>query len=104
MATVEEFPLTADPQKVAIKLVGATYRFRFGWAATEGGGWFIDIADIDGNPLINGLPLTAGEDVLQQIEYLGIPGEIRVVTDGSDLIEPTFENLGTNGKVLFISP
>jgi hypothetical protein len=104
MATVEEFPLRAEAQQIQITLGGIEYTVRFGWGDTADGGWFIDMTDIDGVPLLRGLPLTAGEDVLQQVAYLGIPGEIRVQTHGDDLVEPTYANLGANGKVLFITP
>ncbi|WP_038367831.1 hypothetical protein [Bosea sp. UNC402CLCol] len=104
MATVYEFPLLPQAQQMSITLGTVEYQVRFGWCDTPDGGWFIDIADIDGNPLVQGLPLTAGENVLQQFDYLGFPGEIRVMTDSSELVEPTYANLGTNGKVLFISP
>lgn len=104
MATVYEFPLLPQAQKMTITLATVEYQIRFGWCDAPDGGWFIDIADVDGNALINGLPLTAGENVLQQLDYLGFPGEIRVQTDSDTLVEPTYANLGSNGKVLFIAP
>lgn len=104
MVIVEEFPLRPEAQQIQITLGGIEYTVRFGWGDTADGGWFIDVTDIDGAPLLRGLPLTAGEDVLQQVAYLGIAGEIRVQTDGDDLVEPTYANLGANGKVLFITP
>lgn len=104
MATTQEFPLRPEAQQMTIQLGEASYSVRFGWADRPEGGWFLDIGDVNGNTLINGLPLTAGDNVLQQFDYLGIGGEIRVETDGNDLVEPTYANLGSNGKVLFITP
>lgn len=104
MAAVWEFPLLPQPQQMQVQLGEVDYTVRFGWCASPEGGWFIDIADVDGKPIIRGLTLTAGENILQQFDYLGIPGEIRVQTDSEPLVEPTFENLGSNGKVLFITP
>lgn len=104
MATVQEFPLRPEAQEMSITLGTTEYQVRFGWADTVDGGWFIDISALDGTPLLRGLPLTAGENVLQQFDYLGIPGEIRVMTDNDQLVEPTYANLGSNGKVLFITP
>lgn len=104
MATVQEFPLRPEAQKMTIQLGTSTYSVRFGWADSPEGGWFIDIGDVNGNALINGLPLTAGENILQQFDYLGIGGEIRVATDVDELREPTYDNLGSNGKVFFITP
>ena len=104
MATTYEFPLRPEAQQFRVQLGGADYVVRFGWGDTTEGGWFIDIADADDAPIVRGLALTAGENVLQQFDYLGIAGEIRVQTDGDDLVEPTYANLGSNGKVLFITP
>jgi hypothetical protein len=104
MATTYEFPLRPEAQQIRIQLGEADYVVRFGWGDTPDGGWFIDIADADAVPIVRGLALTAGENVLQQFNYLGIAGEIRVQTDGDDLVEPTYANLGSNGKVLFITP
>lgn len=97
------FPLLPQAQEMQIQLGDVDYTIRFGWCDTTDGGWFIDLSDVDGNPIIMGLPLTAGENVLQQFDYLKLPGEIRVQTDGSPLVEPTYDNLGSNGQVLFIS-
>lgn len=102
--TTYEFPLRPEAQQIRIQIGEVDYVVRFGWGDTPDGGWFIDIADADSVPLVRGLALTAGEDVLQQVSYLGIAGEIRVQTDGDDLVEPTYANLGSNGKVLFITP
>lgn len=104
MSTTYEFPLRPEAQQIRIQLGEAEYIVRFGWGDTTDGGWFIDISNADGAPLVRGLALTAGENVLQQFGYLGIPGEIRVQTDADDLVEPTYANLGRNGKVLFITP
>jgi len=101
--TTWAFPLLPQAQEMQIQLGAVEYTVRFGWGATTDGGWFIDLSDVDGNPILMGLPLTAGENVLQQFDYLGIPGEIRVQTDGNVLVEPTYANLGSNGQVLFIS-
>ena len=104
MSTTYEFPLRPEAQQIRIQLGTVEYIVRFGWGDTADGGWFIDISDAEAVPLLRGLALTAGENVLQQFDYLGIAGEIRVQTDGDDLVEPTYANLGSNGKVLFITP
>lgn len=102
---VQEFPLSPEAQKMSITLGTQEYSIRFAWCSAPGAeGWFIDIYALDDTPLARGLPLTAGEDVLQQLGYLGFEGEIRVATDDDTLVEPTYSNLGVNGKVYFISP
>lgn len=103
MAT-QEFPLLpATAQEMTITLGTKEYTVRFAWCATPEGGWFMDMYDLALEPMIRGLPLVAGVNVLQQFDYLQIPGEIRVQVDEDTLIEPTFENFGTTGKVVFIT-
>ncbi len=101
---VYDFPLRPEAQQMQITLATVEYSIRFGWCDSPDGGWFMDISSVDGLPLVLGLPLTAGENVLQQSDYLGFPGEIRVQTDDDPLVEPTYDNLGTSGRVLFITP
>lgn len=101
MATLE-FPLGPVAQRMEITLGSTEYTLRFFWCDSPEGGWTVDVYSIDETPLVQGLPLTAGEDVLQQLGYLGITGEIRVATDDDVTVEPTFSNLGSNGRVYFI--
>lgn len=65
--------------------------------------WVVDIADVDGNPLLNGVPIITGADLLGQFEYLGFEGQLIAQTDGDPMAVPTFENLGQQGHVYFIS-
>lgn len=97
-----EFPLGPVAQQMRITLGDVEYTVRFFWCDSTEGGWTVDITSVEGVPLVQGLPLTAGEDVLQQLSYLGITGEIRVATDDDDTVEPTFSNLGSNGRVYFV--
>lgn len=101
---VQEFPLNPESQRMQITLGSVEYIVRFYWCASLYPGWTMDISSLDDTPLARGLPLTAGEDVLQQLGYLGFEGEIRVATDDDQLIEPTYSNLGSNGRVYFITP
>ena len=101
---VQEFPLSPEAQRMQITLGTIEYTIRFYWCASSTPGWTIDVYDLGGDPMVLGLSLTAGEDVLQQLGYLGFEGEIRVATDDDQLVEPTYANLGINGRVFFITP
>lgn len=101
---VYEFPLRPEAQEMQITLATIEYTVKFGWCDSADGGWFIDVSGVDGLPIVRGVPLTAGENVLQQFAYLGFPGAIYVETDDNQLVEPTYDNLGTNGRVLFVTP
>lgn len=100
---IQEFPLSPEAQRMQITLGTVEYGIRFYWCASLYPGWNIDIYALDGASLARGIPLTAGEDVLQQLGYLGFEGQIRVATDDDVLVEPTYENLGTNGRVYFLT-
>lgn len=101
---VFEFPLSPSAQQMTVPIGDQEFTFRFAWADSPDGGWFMDISTVDGTPLARGLPLTAGENVLQQFDYLGIPGAIYVQTDADQFVEPTYDNFGLNGRVLLVTP
>jgi hypothetical protein len=101
---VFEFPLSPSAQQMTVPIGARELTFRFAWSDSPAGGWFVDISSIDGTPLVRGLPLTAGENVLQQFNYLGIGGAIHVQTDVDPLVEPTYDNLGLNGRVFLVMP
>lgn len=102
---VYEFPLLpAQAQEMQITLATQEYTVRFYWIDSPEGGWIIDIYDLTFEPLVRGLALTAGENVLQQFDYLGFPGAITVQVDEDPLLEPTFAGLGVTGRVMFTTP
>ena len=66
--------------------------------------WFMDIADANANPLACALPLITGADMLDDLEYLGIGGQLIVFTNGEDPNSiPTLYNLGTDSNVYFVT-
>jgi hypothetical protein len=103
MANIYEIPLTAQPQSFFITLGGIEYRLTLQWRETVGGGWFLDIADSTLNPIISGIPLVTGADLLGQYAYLGIPGKLGVATDGDPDAVPTFTNLGSQSHLYFVA-
>lgn len=82
---------------------GVAYNFRVFYVdAPDGdGGWMMDISDSLGNPLLAGVPLVTGADLLAQYAYLGIGGTIYVITDGDPSAPPTFQNLGVNSHLAY---
>lgn len=98
-----EIPLTAQPQTFTSTLVGVQYQFTLAWRDTDGGGWFLDIADASGNALLSGIPLVTGVDLLAQYGYLGFGFELWVQTDAAD-VPPTFTNLGTQSHLYCVVP
>lgn len=99
---VYEIPLTPAPQRFSISLAGTFYRLAILWRDNAQGGWVLDIATQDGTPIIGGIPLVTGCDLLAQYKYLGLGGALVVQTDHDPDAVPTFANLGVQGRLYFV--
>lgn len=103
MATFE-IPLTPAPQRFSISLGGQEYQLRLSYQNAPEAGWLLDINQSgSGTPIACGLPLVTGADLLGQYEYLGIPGQLWVATDGDPDAVPTYDNLGQGGRLYFVT-
>lgn len=96
-----EIPLTSVSQKFAIQLAGATYNLTVSWNTAPTGGWVLDIADSNDEPLVAGIPLVTGADLLAQYEYLNFGGQLLVQTDYDAFAVPQYGNLGTQSHLYF---
>jgi hypothetical protein len=54
-------------------------------------------------PIVACVPFITGADLLDGLEYLGIPGQLIVYTDGDDTAVPTLNNLGTESNLYFLT-
>ncbi len=97
-----QVPLISGPQTFPIVLGSTTYQFTFIYRNADQGGWILDIDDDAGNPLVHGIPLVTGTDLLSQYAYLGFSGSLYCQTLSDPDAVPTFENLGTDGCVFWI--
>lgn len=100
---IYEIPLASKPEAFQIKLAGVTYKLNVVWRDAPRGGWFLDISDAGGNAIVAGVPLVTGADLLAQYAYLGIGGELWVQTDGDPAAVPTFDNLGSESHLYFVT-
>lgn len=96
-----EIPLSPQPQRFFIPLNGANYQFTVQWRDADQGGWVLDIADAQGAPILSGVPLVTGADLLAQFAYLGIGGKLTVSTDYAPDAVPAFTNLGLTSHLYF---
>lgn len=99
--TYYEIPLTPDNQRFNIALAGVQYSVLLLWRTGPMAGWFIDISTVAGTPLVQGIPLVTGADLLAQYPQLGFGGELRVATDGNPDAVPTSTNLGSASHLYF---
>lgn len=65
--------------------------------------WNANIFSSGGAPVVTGVPLVAGANLVEQFGHLGFAGQFRAGTPGSDA-PPTFANLGAAAKLYFVGP
>lgn len=102
MPTAFNIPLSPQSQTLQVTLGGTLYGLALTWR--EPYGWFLDISDASQNPLVSGIPLTTGADLLQQFGSLGFPGQLWVVTPGDPDATPGYADLGVNSFLYFLVP
>ena len=123
-ATFYEIPLIASPQSFSISLAGTIYTMQLMFHEANAGvvgaptgadssnvsivtdtnvldGWALDISDQNNNPIVCGIPLVPGIDLLYQYAYLGFGGSLVVSVDGDPNGVPDFAGLGTTGHLYF---
>lgn len=100
-AAVSEIPLIAGAQTLSITLNSTLYALNVYWNPPSAT-WLLDIAlASSGAPLIQGIALVTGENLLEQYAYLGIGVALWVVSDISADALPTFTNLGQQSHLYF---
>lgn len=92
-------PLSPEPQSFGITLAGKEYRLTVRWFVADDGGWHLDIQEPENAaPIIMGIPLVTGCDLLAQYAYMEFGGELRVDSE----LPATLENLGADVELVFI--
>lgn len=94
-------PLSPTPQTLSVALAGVTYQLTVRWNE-QNQAWTLDIADNSGNPILSGIPLVTGEDLLAPFGYLNFGGQLIVQTSNDVDAVPTFQNLGSTGNLYFV--
>ena len=104
MPSYFRIPLKAGaPQRLTITLGQVEYQLTLKYRNVEQGGWNLDIADAIGQPVIEGIPLVTGVDLLAQYKHLGFAGRLWVQTLSDPDAVPTFESLGGDGRLYWVS-
>jgi len=100
---VFRIPLTPRQQTFQITLRAVTYTWQLYWLVPARC-WVVNIADVTGKPIINGVPLLPGSDLLGQFGYLGPGGMLFVHTDHTSVHEaeaPSVTHLGITGHLFW---
>lgn len=101
MKTYEVPLLAAQAQSFSVSLNQLDYNLRVLWNVAANC-WVLDIANSDDTPLVSGIPLVTGVDLLSQYAYLGIGGSLFALTDVDTDAVPTYENLGQSSHLYFV--
>lgn len=99
--TAFEIPLLSTPQSLSISLAGTQYNLIVRWN-DPAQVWVLDINDSNNNPIVNGIALTTGVDLLGQYKYLNFGGSLYLQTDYDTLADATFYNLGSTAHLYFV--
>lgn len=101
MSTAFRVPLVPSAQRFSVFLSNVQYVLEAKWN-TISNCWVLDILDQNGTPVLCGVPLITGADLLAQFEYLDIGGAMIVQTDNAPESVPTYENLGSTGNLYYV--
>ncbi|KVP84550.1 hypothetical protein WJ95_20540 [Burkholderia ubonensis] len=98
---IYEIPLSPDVQRFRISLTGTTYQLTLVYRGPAG--WVLDVADDSGTPIVSGLPLTTGGDLLAQHRHLGFAGRLWVQGAENPDDTPTYADLGTGSRLFWVA-
>ena len=98
-----EIPLSGASAAFQTTILNVVYTFTLQWR-NAAGLWYLDIADASGNPIVNGIPLITGADLLAQYKHLGFGFQLWVQSDVTPDALPTYENLGTSSHLYVVTP
>lgn len=103
MANYFEIPLSPEPQRFTVTLGGVDYRLSVQYRNAGGAGWVLDIADASNQPLVSGLPLVTGVDLLGQYRHLQFGGRLWVQGAENPDDVPTYDDLGIGSHVFWVT-
>ena len=101
MYIFQQLPLQAGPQTYDIVLNGVDYELTFTYHDAPDLGWTLDIAFADGSPIIAGIPLVCGCDLLAQYQHLNLNGALIVFN--ANQIAPSYADMGKSLVLLYVT-
>lgn len=96
-----EVPLSARSQRTSITLLNTTYQLAITWRDAISH-WVLDMSDGQGSPVLQGIPLIAGTNLLGQFKHLGIGAGLLVMLDNGTDETVTYPGLGSSAHVRFV--
>jgi hypothetical protein len=98
-----ELPVAEDTpyQSFSVKLEGSIYQVRLRYNS-RAGHWALDLADAVGAPLVSGIAIRLGVDLL--VQYSGDdfpPGKLFAMNWVDEFVEPDRDNFGTDVSLIY---
>ncbi|WP_434524378.1 phage baseplate plug family protein [Photorhabdus asymbiotica] len=100
MAGIVEIPLSPINQQFDVQLDGINYKMKLIWRDIAG--WILDIMTPDSEPIVTGLPLVFGANLLEQHRHLGFNGSLIFYGDINQE-KPLRNSLGEEDKLYFVT-
>lgn len=97
-----EINLSPQAQTFLITLANKVYRLTLRYNAFHQA-WVIDIETQAQEPIVRGIPMVTGADLLEQYKYLGIEGKLFVQSTGDVMAVPGYSDLGGSGRLFFVT-
>ena len=99
--SIARIPTSPMPQRFLITLsAGQTYQLVTQYRDAPEAGWTLDIGEPNGTPIISGIPLVTGVNLLAQYQHL-IVGSLFVLSDVETWAVPGFSDLGISSHLYF---
>jgi hypothetical protein len=101
MPTAYLIPLQPTNQTLQVTLGGKQYTLTMRWNEMAEA-WTLDIADAEGSPIVTGISVITGVDLLAPFAYLNFGGQLVAQTANDTTAVPTMQNLGSSGNLYFV--
>ena len=98
--TVLQIPLSNSSEAFSVSLGGAYYNLATRWNA-QINYWTLDISDANNNPIVLGIPMVAGRNLLEPYQTLGFNFALYVMCDGTQN-DPAFTTLGISDNLYYV--
>lgn len=95
-----EVPLTPRPQKFTIFLGKTQWSLVLRWNHVANH-WTLDFLTAKNEPVLMGMLITTGVDLLVQHRHLGFEGSLIAQSSSDPLRPPSFENMGVTSHLIF---
>ena len=104
MTTPFLVPTNPYNQSFVVSLNGTTYSFTIRWNNDPSAqNWVIDVYDINNNPVVTGIAMVTGANLLEQFDYLDFGGALIAQTSNEANVVPTYADLGSTGNLYFVT-